>query len=327
MVHGFPVSLFPLLRCPSDGGELSLKDCPTDKPLVSKGTLRCAQCSREFAIDNGVVRLLDAPLLHPESHKEMLLRDSKSESIAQLQLKEWHSEYDDRTEIEPTIHELMPLSGKIVAEFGCGTGRYTGKFHRQAAAVLAIDFSMSSLRVLADKLNLSENTGLVQADITTMRLAPRTFDRVLSTLHSNLPTRDHRMASNQTAADILKDDGCYVFSMHYHGLRDLLLGLPRSGYYPENGIYRYHLRINEAKCETLPYFGQARFLPIKVGIPAVHSIVVSQAVRRIPILNELAQLLLGVAEKPKRTPPVMSSSAPRRVSSMPGRLTATDTAP
>ena len=172
---------------------------------------------------------------------------------------------------------------------------------QEGIAVLAIDFSMASLRVLSQKKNIGENTGLVQADITTIQLAPRAFDRVLSTLHSNLPTRDHRVASNHTAAGILKDDGRYVFSMHYHGLRDLLLGVPRSGYYPENGIYRYHMRAGEAKRETSPYFDRVRFLPIKVGIPGVHSIYLSQAARRVPILNEMAQLLLGVAEQPKRT--------------------------
>jgi SAM-dependent methyltransferase len=239
-------------------------------------------------------------LLHPESHKEMRLRDSKSESFARLQRKEWRSDYDDRTEIEPTLWELRPLTGRLVAEFGCGTGRCTLQFSSQALAVLAIDFSMASLRVLSGKVGVGENIGLVQADIINTRLRPHTFDRVLSTLHSNLPSEEHRVACNRTAANALKDDGRYVFSMHYHGIRDLLLGVPRSGYYPDSGIYRYHMRTGEAKRETLSYFGRARFSRLKVSIPGVHSIFLSKLARRVPLLNEMAQLLLCVAEQPKR---------------------------
>jgi SAM-dependent methyltransferase len=301
MYQGFPVSLISLMRCSSDEAELRLVDAIGSESFVWQGQLKCNECARKFAIDNGVVRLLDEQLLHAESHKEMQLRDEKSESFARLQRKEWRSDYDDETEIKPTICELQPLNGKVVAEYGCGTGRYTLKFGRQAAAVLAIDFSMASLCVLSQKANIGENTGLVQADVTTSRFAPKAFDRILSTLHSNLPTQNHRMSANRLAARILKNDGRYVFSMHYHGLRDLILGVPKSGYYPENGIYRYHMRAGEAKRETLPYFAQARFYPIKVGIPGVNSIYFSKIVQKVPLLSEMAQLLLGVAEKPLQT--------------------------
>ena len=230
----------------------------------------------------------------------MRLRDTKSKAIVERRIDEWSSEYDEQAEIQPTIRELLPLNEKLVAEFGCGTGRFTLKICQDALSVIAIDFSMDSLRVLAKKARNERNIGLVQADITKLCLAPRAFDRILSTLHSNLPTRRHRMASNRLASKILTTDGRYVCSMHYHGLWDWVLRVPRSGYYhQDNSIYRYHMRTYEAKQETLPYFSTIFFSPIKVSIPGIPYSFLSKTVKKIWIVKEMAKLLLSIAEHPK----------------------------
>ncbi len=300
MYRGFPAALVPLLRCPYDDNALRIDADQVSDGFIRDGSLECVGCSHHFTVKSGIACMLDEPRLHPESHNEMRLRDLKSESIEQLKREEWHSEYDDIAEILPTVLELQPLKGMRVAEFGCGTGRYTLRLSDQAYHVLAIDFSMASLRVLSKKAGLHENTGLVQADISKIRLKPRSFDRILSTLYSNLPTKRQRRSCNKNAADALKDDGRYVFSMHFHGVRDVLLRVPRSGYYPESGIYRYHLRKGEARREVAPYFRSVRFAPLKVSIPGIRSIALSKAAQRIPLFNGLAQLLLCSAEQPTR---------------------------
>jgi hypothetical protein len=44
--------------------------------------------------------------------------------------------------------------------------------------------------------------------------------------------------------------------------------------------------------------------PILMSLPGVRNLTVTRIAQRIPILNRLATLLLGVAERPRRVPEV-----------------------
>ena len=110
---------------------------------------------------------------------------------------------------------------------------------------------MESLKILVQKLQPGLPVGLVRADITNLSIAPRSFHRVLSTLVSNLPTREHRLSMLHLASDSLTKHGRFVFSTHYYGIRERWGGVAKSGRYTKGGIYRYYFRKNEIKRETL----------------------------------------------------------------------------
>ena len=300
MSAGFPSPLVALLRCPFDGQSVEPVTVHGAGTRIVNGVLRCAACAREFAVSDGIVRLVDVAALHPESLREMQRRDERSASIATGARSEWTSAHADRLEAGPTIRALGPHAGAVVAELGCGTGRFTLPLASQASAVVAIDFSDASLDVLGRKLGDVANVGLVQADVTALRLAPRAFDRVLSTLHSNLPSRAHRAAALRLAAEALRDDGRSVVSMHYHGLRDILFRVPREGYYPDSAIYRYHMTPAEARREAAPFFSQVRCERVGVSLPGVRSLAVSRCAQRLSVLRGFARILLAVAERPRR---------------------------
>jgi SAM-dependent methyltransferase len=299
----FPVSMVSLLRCPADDLELTLEgDAPAEG--IVRGSLRCIACQRAFAIEDGIAHLLpDAPA-DEESAREMKVRDSRADAIQQRGGADWSSTFADALETAPTLAALEDAPNTLIAELGCGTGRYTRRLAEGGRRVVAVDFSLASLRLLAGRLDSRAQVGLVWADVTRLRLAPGQFDRVLSTLHSNLPSRDHRMAALRLAAEALRDEGRFVFSMHHRGLRDLLFGVPSAGHYAESGIYRYHLDAREAQREATPYFARIRCTPISVNLPGIGSLQVSRLAQRTPGLRQFGRLLLAVADSPRRQPVV-----------------------
>jgi SAM-dependent methyltransferase len=315
---GYPGSMVALLRCPLEGAELvvaraaSTSGAGPDERLV-RAELSCTSCGRIYPIVDGIVNLLLELPEAIENAYEMQRRDEKIDEIQRRGGKEWSSPFADSLEVAPTLAALGSTAGLLVAELGCGSGRYTERLLRDGHRVIAIDFSRASLALLGTKVDAAP-LGLVWADVTRLRLAPGAFDGVLSTLHSNLLTREHRMAAVRLAAEAVKDEGRFVFSMHFYGLREWLVGTPRAGQYADSGIFRYYMDAREARREAQPYFARLRFAPIAVSIPGLPLLLAARIAQRTPVVRGLGRLLLAVAEGPRR-PPIIGhvSSWSRRV--------------
>ncbi len=295
-----PADALDLLRCPVEGGLLAV--CPPSgaNRLGADGCVSCSTCGRSYPIAGGVLSLLADPPAHPELARELRIRDERAQSILAGTRPEWQSAFADATEMPPMFAALKPLRGATILELGCGTGRYTLPLARRAKCVVAVDFSIRSLAVLREKLPPGSRVALVQADVSALRVAPGAFNRVVSTLHSNLPTREHRLACCRLAASALDDDGRFVFGTHYHGLRDILLRIPRSGHYPETGIYRYRMRPGEVRREARTCFERVRVRPTQVRLPGLRNAAAARAAARLPVLGSFGELLLAVAERPVR---------------------------
>jgi SAM-dependent methyltransferase len=292
--------LLPLVCCPEDG--LGLRASSVE-PFVSAGVVTCAGCRRDYSIEDGILSLLGNEL-HPESDKEMRTRDVRNEEIRSRARSEWSSAHADAVEVRPTLTALNVEAGTVVAELGCGTGRYTVDIASRASATVAVDLSRSGLLVLRQKLDSSAPVALIQADVTRPYGSPQRFDRVLSTLHSNLPTREHRAAALQHAASVLKASGKAVISMHHRNLPDTVRGIDASGRYPDSGIYRYYMTKREARLETARFFQRLRFVYLSADLPRVPVAAVSLIAARMPLVRDgLARLFLAVGEAPRREEP------------------------
>jgi SAM-dependent methyltransferase len=214
-------------------------------------------------------------------------------------------------EMRPTLAALAPLNDQIVLELGAGTGRYTVELVKECRALLAVDFSARSLETLAAKLSdpgfqSRARVGLIQADVTRPCPAPRAFDRILSTLVSNLPTRTHRADMYRLAAGALRGGGTFVFSAHHYGPRQRVRREPIRGRYTEDGIYRRLLSKQEILDELGPYFGRVSCRPIQVALPFTYRWPgfplesLSRLAERSPLLKQLGFLLLATARQPMR---------------------------
>src|SRR5215510_7770140 len=105
MYRGFPRSLLNLLRCPSDGAELAVPTGALPLPdFVLDALLCCATCHREFAVQNGVVCLLDLSTLDAESEHERMQRDDGARTADDS----WETSAFNEMELEPTLQAIEP---------------------------------------------------------------------------------------------------------------------------------------------------------------------------------------------------------------------------
>lgn len=311
MTLGFPTQLIAKLCCTSDGAALELgPNCQLseDGVFVRQGTLRCCGCSDVFPIDDGILNMLKGIALDDESKHEQQLRN---ENAVRIDVTEpaWQDEHNSM-EMISTLEALSVGQDKTMLELGCGDGRYTVRIAGQYRWVLAVDFSLESLRILQQRLNNgreTRNVALVLGDVKTLKVSAANFDCVLSTLTSNLPTREHRNAMYRLAANALKSNGRFVFSTHNHGLRQRRDGEAKAGRYEQGGIYRYNLTVSECKAEVRPYFEVIKAWPIQIyfaGRLRLPLVALSRFLEHIPLIRNLGGLVLCTAEQPIRAEPI-----------------------
>lgn len=302
---GYPLPLIKYLRCQKDGGEFQCDGkMNMQAEHIRDGILRCLKCGQEYPIIDGIVRMLEEKYLNEEDLNEIRLRDMEAE-------KDESAENPARIifnklEMEPTLEALNPINGSTLLELGCGTGRYTTIFESLCRAILAVDFSLASLKALSGKCSKRTIVGLIHADITRLAVAPRMFDRVFST--TSLDNRDQRMVVNRLSAIALSDNGRFVYSTENYDLRSRMLGLPRARRYSSGGNYYCHLKKDEVLRETAPFFKRVSARPIRVFIPFSGFIgyrmqfIFSRIAEHIVLVRDFGELLLIVANSPIRPP-------------------------
>jgi len=238
--------------------------------------------------------------LHPESDHERLLRDAEAVKSPE---PSW-STPADVMEMDATLEALELTEGQRVLELGPGRGRFTRRLQDLATTVVGVDISLESLKVAHLHVD-PERVALVHADATAPVGAPAAFDRILGTLASNLPDRVSRITSYRVASRALKDDGKFVFSTHYYGIRARLDREPKEGRYVAGGIYRSLLTRAEVIEEIKPFFARVTVRPICVVLPLTARLglplpALDKIARRVPLLRAFGTLLLVEAEAPVR---------------------------
>jgi len=311
MVNQFPRDMVPLLRCNIDSGELALAE---ERRFVADGVLdavlRCKTCGAKFHIEDGIACLLPDRLTEEDKH-EMSIRDtidydSTNPSPFVPPAEGWRSVFSDILEVPAHLDELQTLPTNTVVELACGDGRFTSLIAKTGAKILAVDFSINALRLLARRLPAGARVARVHADINQLHLASRAFDRALTL--TPLDSRDERMNMYRTIAHALKDDGRYVGSFEHDDLNRRLLGLPLMRRYSKDGILIEHLTTRTMRREAAPYFSKLRVRPIRPRVPFVAklppglALPVLRLVAELPFVRHFGELLLLTAQAPVRLP-------------------------
>ncbi len=80
MILGFPIQLLTKLCCTSDGAALELdQNCQLseDGGFVRNGTLHCSRCNKSFAINDGILNMMNDVVFHEESkHAQGLFNET-----------------------------------------------------------------------------------------------------------------------------------------------------------------------------------------------------------------------------------------------------------
>ncbi len=314
MMVGFPIATVPLLRCTVEGSALRVAH-GTDGVSVEHGSLACTSCGLAYRIDDGILDMLGTGLIDHESLHERTLRDGQEVSMPTDDRGEYGDAHN-RMEMLPTLEALDADGECDVLELGCGDGRYTMRLAGRCRTLVAVDFSRPALVRLRQRLPSSVSVALIVGDVGTLAVKAGAFDRVLCTLMSNLPTREHREATYRLAARALRPSGRFVFSTHHHSVRDRLAGRPKSGRYREGGIYRYCFGVRECASEARGHFLSVHARPLRVYLPLSRKLrlpllLQSRIAERIPVLNRLADLVLCSASDPTiADSKVLQSGAP-----------------
>ena len=311
MVPQFPRDMVPLLRCNNDGGELAIaKELRGDGDGVLGAVLRCKSCGAEFRIEDGIARLLPSQL-SPEDKHEMSIRDTIDYDFTNPgpfvpPPEGWRSVLSDMLEVPPHLNGLQCSPSNTVLELACGDGRFTTLIADTGARILAVDFSINALRLLAHRLPSAARVGRVHADINQLHVASRSFDRALTL--TPLDSRDERMTMYRKIADALTDDGRYIGSVEHDDLNRRLLGLPLVRRYSRDGILIEHLTAKTMRREAAPYFSKLRIRPIRPRVPFVAKLPrglafpILRLIAALPIVRQFGELLLLTAQRPVRVP-------------------------
>ena len=311
MANQFPRDMVPLLRCNIDSGELTIaKELRAVADGVLDALLRCRICGAESRVEDGIARLLPGQLTAEDKH-EMNIRDTidydcTNPSSFVPPAEGWRSVLSDVLEVPAHLEELQTSPSHTILELACGDGRFTSLIAKTGARVLAVDFSINALRLLAQRLPAGARVGRVQADINQLHLASRAFDRVLTL--TPLDSRDERMNMFRTIAQALTDDGRYVGSFEHDDLNRRLLGLPLVRRYSKDGILIEHLTTKTMRLESAPYFSIICVRPIRPRVPFAAKLPPGLArpllrlVAALPFVRHFGELLLLTAQNPVRLP-------------------------
>jgi SAM-dependent methyltransferase len=311
MVNQFPRDMVPLLGCNIDSGELGLaEEVRGDADGVLDAVLRCKTCGAESRIQDGIACLLPGQLTEEDKH-EMSIRDTidydcTNPGFFVPPAEGWRSVLSDILEVPAHLDELQTLPTNTVLELACGDGRFTSLIAKTGTKILAVDFSINALRLLAHRLPAGARVGRVHADINHLHIASRAFDRALTL--TPLDSRDERMNMYRTIAHALKDDGRYVGSFEHDDLNRRLLGLPLMRRYSKGGILIEHLTTKTMRLEASPYFLKLRVRPIRPRVPFVAklpaglALPVLRLVAALPFVRHFGELLLLTAQDPVRLP-------------------------
>jgi SAM-dependent methyltransferase/uncharacterized protein YbaR (Trm112 family) len=311
MPHHFPRDMVPMLRCNVDAGELALaEEPPRDPQGVLNAALFCMTCRTEYHIEGGIACLLPDQLTQENKH-EMGIRDAIDYDCAGPSpfvppAKGWRSVLSDSLEVPAHLNELKVLPSHTVLELACGDGRFTSLIAETGARILAVDFSINALRLLAQRLPPGARVGRVQADINHLHLAGRAFDRALTL--TPLDSRDERMNMFRTIAQALTDKGRYVGSFEHDDLNRRLLGLPLVRRYTKDGILIEHLTTKSMRLESAPYFSSIRVRPIRPRVPLIAKLPsglarhILRLAAVLPFVRHFGELLLLTAQNPVRLP-------------------------
>jgi SAM-dependent methyltransferase len=320
----FPRRFLSSLRCIKDASPLSVSvELRSDENGIADGTLRCAECSCDYPIEDGILRLMSDALTKENQHEITLLNQAYGSmpDVFEPPKVGWRSELNDRVEISPHLDGLKLHPGNNVLEIGCGDGRYTVLMSQLGAHVLAFDFCIEALKRTSKNLAASKapttfvvspafvrgEVGLVQADVTTLNLASRAFDRCLSA--TPLDNRNERLRLFRVIADALTNEGRYVCGVEYDDLYRRLFGLPVMRRYSPGGVLIEHLTMADLKRESGTYFRGLRMQLIRVHLPLVHklplwlSAPITKLAGSIPIVRQFGQIVMVTATRPIRITP------------------------
>lgn len=298
---GFAKNLLDSLICPHDEANLVLQEeSSSSTRAIFEGELMCVRCKKVYFIKNGILQLLS--------------EQEKIEDLMKIEIKvrdQQTNEYDQRLalryqkEIPSTLKMIGNLQGKKIIEYGCGTGRVTEILTSSVDLMLAVDFSLASLKLLSQKLKNRDNIGLVWADAVRFKTVANSFDFSLAIqFYEHIPSLDLRQLFLNNVHNSLNLNGDLVMSVYHQDLRRVKSKMPKEGRH-QSGIFFHYFSFGELKKELKNIFTIKKHRIIDISLPGEKYLnfstflagQFSRFLEFIPVLSKFGHLLLIRARK------------------------------
>lgn len=205
------------LACPRCTGSLRAE------PAGAAERLTCETCAAAYPVRDGIPSFVQAH--ENEQAAEIAQRDEEVAAYEGMFLA-----WEDYLEVTPLARDLAPRCSDWVLEVGAGTGRVLREYVRRTSGVVAVDFSIESLRYIRRSVGLlpgiPEKIVLVHGDACSLPVRPGAFDRTLSAgMLQHLPTADHRARAIAQMARALRPGGRFVMqARHWSRMHELRSG-------------------------------------------------------------------------------------------------------
>jgi ubiquinone/menaquinone biosynthesis C-methylase UbiE len=276
---GFPISCLQYLRAPGTGRALSLsRGTPDAAGFVDAGTVT-AEGGTSYAIQEGILRLLEPSTLAPAELKERDARDREAPAYDQ-RLSARHFR-----EVVPFIAMADLHMEDIVLELACGTGRITRELAGKAGIVIASDFSFESLREAQRGMPAGSRAAFVEADAVSFPGVARAFSLIVSgQFIEHVPTPERRESFVRNAARMLAPFGRVALSAYHQDLRRRFAGLPQEGVH-KTGIFFHYFSGGELKSLFRKAFEDVRISYLDVVLPGTAGLKLSE--RALGVLSRV----------------------------------------
>lgn len=215
---------------------------------IAGGELACPQCGARFPIRGGIPSFVRQG---PSDTDEQALRDEQAE-----QYDRSFTPARNRIEMMATYRLFGGRQDDVALEAGAGTGRMTAGCAARCRELVALDFSLASLKVAARKVSGQPGVvHLVHGDVTALPFRAASFDRYLSAgVFQHLPGRQGRERGLAELRRVMKPGGTAVLSVynynrdkrradkrHAGGVRE------REGMHSGGRVYYYRFEAEELR--------------------------------------------------------------------------------
>lgn len=301
MTCGFSKKLIPALVCQNDNQALRVeKIYQENETSIFDAILVCDNCKIFYQIKDGIANLLvNQDKLEKLIKDEIVARDKEA------------ADYDRRLgvryykEVPSTLKKIGHCHDQVAIEYGCGTGRLTYELVKKCGQIMAIDFSLESLKILAEKLNSRDNVGLVLADAIQFKSKENFFDLALSfQFFEHIPTLEKRENLLANINKTLKKGGKFISTVYHHDLRRRINKQPQEGLHP-SGVFFHYFSQEELRNEFKKYFKVINIVSIDITLPLEARLklslrlggFLSRLSEYLPIIRQFGHLLLIISKK------------------------------
>lgn len=165
-------SLLALIQCPGCASSLRLQADISSDAEIQEGKLSCDECGSVVPIRNGIPRFVASDDYASAFGYEWT-------RCARVQLDSATGIPESRNKLQAAFtFPLDELSGKVVLDAGCGTGRFAEVALEEGAEVVCVDMSRA-IDVAYANLRHFERAHFIQADLFSLPLRSA-FDVVFS---------------------------------------------------------------------------------------------------------------------------------------------------